>query len=42
MNLKTKNRLTASILGLLAFSFYLFAVPAAVIEQFVKALKAVF
>ncbi|MEQ1559226.1 MAG: hypothetical protein ABL933_09885 [Methyloglobulus sp.] len=42
MNVKTKNILTASLLGLLAFGFYLYAMPSAVVEQIAKALKAVF
>jgi hypothetical protein len=42
MNLKTKNLLTASILGLLALSFYLYAMPSAVIEQIAKAIRAIF
>ena len=42
MKLKTKNRLTASLLGLLALSFYLYAMPSAVIESLIKALKNLF
>lgn len=42
MNVKTKNRLTACLLGLLALSFYIYAMPSAVIEQLAKALRAVF
>ena len=41
MNLKTKNWLTASLLGLLALGFYIYAMPSAVIEQLAKALRAV-
>ena len=39
MTVKTKNILTASLLGILAISFYIFAMPDAVIEQLGKALK---
>ena len=42
MTVKTKNLLTASLLGLLAVSFYIYAMPSAVIEQLGKALKALF
>jgi hypothetical protein len=42
MKLKTKNRLTATLLGLLALGFYIYAMPSAVIDQLVKALKACF
>jgi hypothetical protein len=42
MTLKTKNRLTAALLGLLALSFYIYAMPSAVIESLVKALKGLF
>ncbi|WP_268768262.1 hypothetical protein [Methyloglobulus morosus] len=42
MNVKTKNLLTASLLGLLAFSFYIYAMPSAVIEQLGKVLRSLF
>jgi hypothetical protein len=42
MNLRSKNLLTATLLGLLALSFYIYAMPSAVIEQLAKALRAVF
>jgi hypothetical protein len=42
MTVKTKNRLTASLLGILAVSFYIYAMPTAVIEALVKALKNLF
>jgi hypothetical protein len=42
MNIKTKNRLTASLLGVLAVGFYIYAMPSAVIESLVKALKSLF
>ena len=42
MKIKTKNSLTAWLLGLLAFGFYIYAMPTAVIEALIKALKNLF
>jgi hypothetical protein len=42
MKLKTKNRLTALLLGLLALSLYLYAMPTAVLDALIKAIKHLF
>jgi hypothetical protein len=42
MDIKTKNWLTALMLGLLALSFYIYAIPAAIRDLFVKAVKSIF
>lgn len=42
MDIKTKNWLTALILGLLALSFYVYAMPQAVRDLVVKAVKSIF
>jgi hypothetical protein len=42
MDIKTKNWLTALVLGLLALSFYVYAMPQAVRDLVVKAVKSIF
>lgn len=42
MDIKTKNWLTALILGFLALSFYVYAMPQAVRDLVVKAVKSIF
>jgi len=42
MELKTKNRLTVSILILIALGIYLYALPAEIFELLSKAVKSVF